>query len=139
MEYQALYTSETQVAKLSGYFAGLAIIISCLGLLGLASFTVERKRKEIGIRKVLGQSVMNITFMLSTEFTKLVLISAFIVLPLAYLIANNWLANFAYRISLNFWYFLGAGLLALLIAILTVGSQTIRGAKTNPIEALRNE
>lgn len=138
-EYQALYLSETRVAKLSGYFAGLAIIISCLGLLGLASFTVERKRKEIGIRKVLGQSVMNITFMLSTEFTKLVLISAVIVLPLAYVLASDWLANFAYRIPLNFWYFLGAGLLALLIAILTVGSQAIHGAKTNPIEALRSE
>ncbi len=138
-EYQTLYISEQRVAKLSGYFAGLAILISCLGLLGLASFTAERRRKEIGIRKVLGQSVANITLMLSSEFAKLVLISAAIVLPIAYVLANNWLANFAYRIPLRFWYFLGAGLLALLIALLTVGSQAIHAAKANPIKSLKTE
>ena len=138
-EYQALYVSEQRVAKLSGYFAGMAILISCLGLFGLASFTAERRRKEIGIRKVLGQSVANITLMLTSEFVILVLISAIIILPIAYILANHWLDNFSYRISLSIWYFFGAGLTALLIALLTVGSQAIRAARVNPIKSLKTE
>ena len=138
-EYQALYVSEQRVATLSGYFAGLAILISCLGLFGLATFTSERRRKEISIRKVLGQSASQVTAMLSGEFAQLVLISTLIALPIAYMLAKNWLSGFAYSIPLRVWYFLGSGIVALLIAILTVGSQAIQAANKNPINALREE
>lgn len=138
-QYQQLYKSEQRVATLSKYFAGLAILISCLGLFGLAAFTAERRKKEISIRKVLGQSIGQITTMLSTEFVRLVLISMCIALPISYLLAVDWLGQFAYRIPLKFWYFAGAGALALLVAMLTVGSQAIRAANRNPINALREE
>ncbi len=137
--YRALYKSEERVATLSKYFAGMAILISCLGLFGLAIFTAERRRREISIRKVLGQTAAQITLMLSSEFAKLVLVSILIALPIAYLLTSDWLSGFAYRIPLNFWYFLGAGLIALLIALLTVGSQAIRAANKNPVNALREE
>lgn len=137
--YQSLYESERRVAALSKYFAGLAIVISCLGLFGLAIFTSERRKKEISIRKVLGQSAAQVTVMLSSEFAKLVLISVLIGLPIAYLLAKNWLSGFAYRIPLQFWYFLGAGIVALAIAMLTVGSQAIRAANNNPVDGLRDE
>lgn len=137
--YQALYESEQRVATLSKYFAGLAILISCLGLFGLATFTAERRRKEIGIRKVLGQSAAQVTIMLTSEFAKLVLIAVLIALPIAYLLASNWLSGFAYRIPLQVWYFLGAGLVALAVALLTVGSQAINAANRNPVDGLREE
>ncbi len=137
--YQVLYEGEKRVATLSKYFAGIATLISCLGLFGLAIFTSERKSKEIGIRKVLGQSASQVVIMLSSEFTKLVLISIFIALPIAYLLANSWLSSFAYRIPLEVKYFVGAGLIALLVALLTVGSQAMRAANKNPVHALREE
>ncbi|MEM7484401.1 MAG: ABC transporter permease [Bacteroidota bacterium] len=138
-QYQQLYESEQRVAVLSKYFAGLAILISCLGLFGLAAFTAERRKKEISIRKVLGQSIAQVTVMLSSEFVKLVLISILIALPIAYLLANNWLGQFAYRIPIKAWYFISAGLLALFVAVFTVGSQAIRAANKNPVNALRDE
>ncbi|MEM9143126.1 MAG: FtsX-like permease family protein, partial [Bacteroidota bacterium] len=138
-DYRSLYESEQRVATLSKYFAGLAILISCLGLFGLATFTAERRRKEISIRKVLGQSASQVTVMLSSEFAKLVLVSILIALPIAYVLAQNWLSGFAYRIPLQLWYFLGAGLLALCIAMITVGSQAIGAANRNPVEGLRDE
>ncbi|WP_422082904.1 FtsX-like permease family protein [Ulvibacterium sp.] len=138
-QYQALYVSEQRVATLSKYFAGLAILISCLGLFGLAAFTAERRRKEIGIRKVLGQTATQVMVMLSGEFAKLVIIAILIALPIAYLSAENWLSDFAYRIPLHVWHFLGAGALALLVAILTVGSQAIGAANRNPVNSLREE
>lgn len=138
-EYQVLYKSEKRVATLSKYFAGLAILISCLGLFGLATFTAERRRKEISIRKVLGQSAAQVTTMLTSEFAKLVLVSILIALPIAYLFANKWLSGFAYRIPLQFWYFLGAGLVAMIVAMLTVGSQAINAANRNPVEGLSEE
>lgn len=137
--YTAQYAAEERVSILAKYFAGLAILISCLGLFGLATFNAERRRKEISIRKVLGQSVIQVTVMLSSEFAKLVLVSITIALPIAYLLANNWLSGFAYRIPLQIWYFLGAGLVALSIAILTVGGQAIKAANNNPVEGLRDE
>ncbi len=137
--YQALYESEQRVATLSKYFAGMAILISCLGLFGLAIFTAERRRKEISIRKVLGQSAAQVTIMLSSQFAKLVLVSILVALPIAYLLVNNWLSGFAYRIPLRIWYFLGAGLVALAVAILTVGSQAIQAANRNPVNALRDQ
>ncbi|MFK5973104.1 MAG: ABC transporter permease [Flavobacteriaceae bacterium] len=137
--FQALYKSEKRVAILSKYFAGLAILISCLGLFGLAIFTAERRRKEISIRKVLGQSAAQVMVMLSGEFAKLVLISVLIALPIAYILANNWLSDFAYHITLQLWYFLGVGVITLLVAMLTVGSQAINAANKNPVDGLREE
>ncbi len=138
-QYQKLYQAEQRVATLSKYFAGMAILISCLGLFGLAAFSAERRRKEISIRKVLGQSIRQVTTMLSGEFIKLVVLSMLISLPVAYLLASNWLSQFAYKISLHLGYFVGAGLIALEITLLTVGSQAIKAATKNPINALKEE
>jgi ABC-type antimicrobial peptide transport system permease subunit len=138
-DFQALYESEKRVATLAKYFAGLAILISCLGLFGLATFTAERRRKEISIRKVLGQTATQVTVMLSGEFAKLVLVAVVIALPIAYLLVNNWLSGFAYKIPLRAWYFLSAGLVALLVALLTVGTQAIGAANRNPVDGLREE
>ena len=138
-EYEALYQSEQRVAGLSMYFAGIAILISCLGLFGLAAFTAERRMKEIGIRKILGSSEFGIIYLLSSDFTKMVLIAIAIVLPVSYLIAREWLGSFAYRIDLEWWYFIGAGLAALLIAWLTVGVQALKAANINPTQCLRSE
>ncbi len=138
-DYQAQYVAEKRVALLSRYFAGLAIIISCLGLFGLASFTIERRNKEIAIRKVSGSSEIEIVLLLSGNFTKMVIVSISIALPVSYFIVSHWLQNFAYRIDLNWLYFFGAGASALLIAWLTVGIQTIRAAKINPAKSLTSE
>ncbi|RKN80280.1 ABC transporter permease [Ulvibacterium marinum] len=138
-DYEALYAAETRVAVLSKYFAGLAILISCLGLFGLAVYTTERRRKEIGIRKVLGQSAVQVVAMLSGDFAKLVLVSILIAFPIAYLLANDWLSGFAYRIPLHPGYFFWAALAALSIALLTVGSQAFCAANKNPVEALKEE
>ncbi len=138
-DYQSLYAAEQRVSTLSKYFAGLAVLISCLGLFGLASFTAERRTKEIGIRKVLGSGNLNIVYLLSGEFTKTVLTAILIALPLSYLGAQAWLSGFAFSIDLDWWYFAGAGMLVLLIALLTIGLQTVRAARVNPVECLRNE
>jgi putative ABC transport system permease protein len=137
--HRLLYLNEQRVSTLSKYFAGMAILISCLGLFGLAAFTAERRLKEIGIRKVLGSSVFGIVYLLSSDFTKIVLLSILIAIPISYLAANYWLANFAFRIQLEWWYFFGAGLMALLIAWLTVGSQALKAARVNPTQCLKNE
>ena len=138
-EYQALYTAEQRVSILSRYFAGIAILISCLGLLGLAAFTAERRRKEIGIRKVLGSTEAGIVYLLSNEFTRLVGAAIGVALPVSYLLASTWLKGFAYRIALEPWYFLLAGLLALTTALLTVGLQAFKAARINPVECLKEE
>jgi putative ABC transport system permease protein len=137
--YQAQYAAEKRVSVLSRYFAGLAILISCLGLFGLAAFTAERRLKEIGIRKVFGASEYSIIYLLSGGFTKLVFTSIVIALPISYFITKHWLDNFAYRIALHWWYFLGAGLLALFIAWFTVGMHAVKAAKINPAQCLRDE
>jgi ABC-type antimicrobial peptide transport system permease subunit len=138
-EYQALYASENRVAVLFNYFTGMAIVISCLGLFGLAAFTAQRRRKEIGIRKVLGASQAGIAFLLSGEFTRLVLIAVVIALPVSYGLARKWLDSFAYRIDLAWWYFAAAGLLAVLIAWLTVVGQAVNAARINPVKTLNQE
>ncbi len=138
-KYQAQYESESRVAALSNYFAGLAILISCLGLFGLATFTAERRRKEIGVRKVLGASRFNIVYLLSSDFTKLVLVAISLSLPVSYLMVKHWLNNFEYRIDLHWWYFAGAGLAALLIAWLTVSTQAVKAASMNPAHSLKDE
>ena len=138
-EYQAQYAAEQKVAVLSKYFAGLAILISCLGLFGLAAFTAERRLKEIGIRKVMGSSVVSIVYLLSSDFNKIVLAAIVIALPISYLGTQYWLNNFAYKIHLEWWYFASAGLLALIIAWLTVGMQAVKAARMNPVKCLRDE
>jgi len=138
-DYQRLYESEQKVAILTKYFSGLAILISCLGLFGLAMFTVERRRKEIGIRKVLGASVFGIVQMLTKDFTKTVLIAILIATPLSYWMAQHWLAKFAYKIDLQSWYFIVPGVLVLLVAWSTVGLQTMQAARANPVHSLKEE
>ncbi|MEB2776345.1 FtsX-like permease family protein [Algoriphagus sp. D3-2-R+10] len=138
-DYQAQYVAEQRVSVLSRYFAGLAILISCLGLFGLAAFTAERRIKEIGIRKVLGASEWKIMELLSGDFAKMVLVAIFIALPLSYYLTSNWLDGFAYKIDLRWWYFVGAGALTMLIALLTVSFQSIKAALMNPVKSLKSE
>ncbi|MBN2411175.1 ABC transporter permease [candidate division KSB1 bacterium] len=134
-----LYSSEQQVEKIMKVFTLLAVFIACLGLFGLASFTTAQRRKEIGIRKVLGLSVGGIVKMLANDFTQYVLYANLISWPVAWFAMSKWLQNFAYRIQLHFWMFLTAGVLALCVALLTIGYHSIRAATANPVEALRYE
>ncbi len=137
--YQKQYVSETRVSVLSKYFAGLAIIISCLGLFGLAAFTAQKRRKEIGIRKVIGASVSSITTMLSTDFLKLILLSLLIACPVSWWLMDNWLLGFAYRIHITPVVFLIAGGSIMLITLFTIGFQSIKAAIANPVTSLRSE
>jgi len=138
-EYQKLYSSEIIISRLSVLFAALAIFISCLGLLGLAMFSAEQRVKEIGIRKVLGASINQIVSLFSTEFVKLVLIAFLIAAPLAWYFMHNWLQGFAYHVTISWWIFFLAGMLAVLIALITIGFQAIKTAVANPVESLRSE
>jgi len=138
-DYQKVYASEKKVGILARYFAGLAILISCLGLFGLAAFTAQRRQKEIGIRKVVGASVSNVAFLLSKEFLKLVVIAVIIAFPLVWWAMNNWLNDFAYRITITPDIFLITAVSAILITVLTISSQAIRAALANPVKSLRTE
>lgn len=138
-DYEQMYQSEKRVAFLSQSFAVVAVIISCLGLLGLAAFTAERRSKEVGVRKVLGAEVWRLVLLLSGDFTKMVLVALVIGLPISYFIAQSWLQGFAFGISLDIWYFALAGALILAIAWLTVGLQTFKAARANPVDSLRSE
>jgi ABC-type antimicrobial peptide transport system permease subunit len=138
-DYAALYDTETKESILSNYMAGIAIIISCLGLFGLAAFTAERRTKEIGIRKILGANQGTIIALLTSSFTKTVLISIVLAIPIAYLFAKEWLKNFAYSIELNWWIFALAGISCLLMAWLAMSTQVIKAARVNPAISLRNE
>jgi len=138
-EYAKLYSTEMIVSKLSTVFATLAIIISCLGLLGLAMFSSEQRKKEIGVRKVLGASVSQIVSLFTSEFVKLVIIAFIIGTPVAWYIMNNWLQGFAYKVMLSWWIFLLAGSISIFIALLTVSWQAIQSAIANPVESLRTE
>jgi predicted permease len=137
--YQQQYESETRVSSLSKYFAGLAIIISCLGLFGLAAFTAQKRRKEIGIRKVVGASVSDITTMLSKDFLRLVVISLLIAFPTSWWLMNNWLQSFAYRINITPWIFIIAGIAVIMITLVTISFQSIKAAIANPVKSLRTE
>lgn len=137
--YNNLYLTEMRVGTILKYFTILAIFISCLGMFGLASFAAERRTKEIGVRKVLGASVSGIVALLSKDFIKWVLIANFISWLIAYIFMNKWLQNFAYRISIGILTFLFAGMIALIIALLTVSYQSIKAAVANPVESLRYE
>lgn len=138
-EYAKLYKNEQVVGQLANYFAFLAIFISCLGLLGLVMFTAEQRKKEFGIRKVLGASPVSLFNLLSKEFLLLVLIAMIIASPIAWLAMNNWLKDYAYKINISWWMFVLAGALAVVIALLTVTIQAIKAAMANPVESLRSE
>ncbi len=138
-DFGRLFQNEERQAKIFGNFTILAIVIACLGLFGLASFIAEQRTKEIGVRKVLGASVQGIVMLLSRDFTKLVGIAFLIAAPVAYFAMQHWLQDFVYRTELQPLIFILAGVLALLIAWLTVGYQAIKAALTNPVEALRYE
>jgi putative ABC transport system permease protein len=134
-----MYRAEQRIGTLFRYFTFFAILISCLGLLGLASFMTEQRQKEIGIRKVMGSRVSQLIFLLTRDFTRWVIIAGMVGLPLGYYAMNKWLQNFHYRTELSPVTFAGALLLALLIAVLTVSIQTYRASVKNPVDTLRDE
>jgi predicted permease len=138
-QFNNLYKADQKVSTLIFVFSAIAIIISCLGLFALAAFTAQQRIKEIGIRKVLGATVPNIITLLSRDFVRLVGLAILIGAPIAAYAMYNWLENFAYHIALNAWFFIGAGAIALLIAILTVSTQSLKAATANPIKHLRTE
>ncbi len=133
------YQSEERFEKAFLGFSVLAIVLACLGLFGLSSFTTEQRTKEIGVRKVLGASVNNIMVMLSKQFIMLVLISNLIAVPIAYFLMIKWLQEFAYKINMTWWIFLSAGGVVIIIALATVSIQAIKAATANPVESLRYE
>ena len=133
------FLNEQLISKLSSVFASLAIIISCLGLFGLAAYTAERRTKEIGVRKVLGASVTGITALLSKDFIKLVILSCLVAFPVAWLMMDSWLQNYKYRIEISWWIFLAAGISAILIALITISFQSVKAAIANPVKSLRTE
>jgi len=137
--FAEVYRADTQVSSVVAVLATLAIIISCLGLFGLASYSAERRIKEVGIRKVLGASVQNITTMLSKDFLKYVLMATIIAWPLAWLAVYKWLQDYAYRVNISWWIFVVAGLIACIIAIVTISFQAIKAATANPVKSLRSE
>jgi len=133
------YGSEQKMEGIFYGFAGLSLVIACLGLFGLSTFIVQRKTKEIGIRKVLGANIPGIVGLLSKDFLRLVLISMVIATPLAWYFMNNWLQDFAYRIHIEWWVFVAAGIIAVFIALVTVSIQSIKAAIVNPVKSLRTE
>lgn len=137
--YNKTYSAEQKTATIMNIFSVLTILVACLGLFGLATYTAEQRTKEIGIRKVLGASIGQVTGMLSKEFLKLVLIASVIAFPVAWFAMHKWLQNFAYRIDINWWVFVVAGVAALLVALVTVSFQAIKAAMANPVKSLRME
>jgi len=137
--FNRMYTSEKWLSQLLFSFAALAIFISCLGLIGLSSYKAEERRKEIGIRKVLGASSWKIFSLFSMDCTKLVIFANAVAWPAGYVVMSRWLQSYAYRTSIDIWMFVLAGGLGLLIALLSVGYQTFRAATANPVKSLRYE
>jgi putative ABC transport system permease protein len=138
-DFDAMYRRESQTGGLVAFFGSIAILLSCLGLFGLAVFTAERRTKEVGIRKVLGASVQSISLLISKEFTWLVIIANVIAWPIAWYSMHKWIEGFVYRTTISWWIFLAAACVALLLAIITVSSQAIKAAITNPVKSLRAE
>jgi putative ABC transport system permease protein len=138
-DFAQLYKTEQKQAQIFTVFSGLAIFIACLGLFGLASYTTEQRRKEIGIRKILGASVGGIVSLFSRAFLKLVLLANLLAWPLAWWSMHQWLQNFSYRVDMQANIFLAAGLLAFIIAVVTISFQAIKVALANPVNALRDE
>ncbi|HEV3324894.1 MAG TPA: FtsX-like permease family protein, partial [Puia sp.] len=137
--FKEIYRTDAQISQLVAIMAGLAILISCLGLFGLASFSTEKRTKEIGIRKALGASLKDVVFLLSKHFIGLVLIANLIAWPLAWLALHRWIQGYAYRVAISWWVFVLAGMAALLIALGTVSFLTIKAATNNPVKSLRAE
>ena len=137
--FKAQYLTEERTLTLAKYFAYLTILISCLGLFGLAAFDTERRTKEIGIRKVLGADMKGLVALLSKDFLKLVCIAIILASPVAYYLMNRWLQDFAYRVNISWWIFIAAGTMALVIAWVTVSFQAIKAAIANPVKSLRAE
>ena len=137
--FARLYAAEQRFGRIFVSFAALAVVIACLGLFGLSSFTAERRTKEVGVRKVLGASIPSLFGMLSSEFVRLVIVANVLAWPVAYAAMNNWLGGFAYRVELGWTTFILAGILAMAIALVTVGFQAVRAATANPVESLRTE
>ena len=133
------YKNEQHIGLILGIFAGLTIFVACLGLFGLATFTAQRRTKEIGIRKVLGASSATIVALLSKEFIRLVGLAFLIAAPVAWLVMNRWLRDFAYRITVGWWIFALAAVLALTITVLTIGFRALQAARSNPVDSLRSE
>jgi putative ABC transport system permease protein len=138
-DFQKNYAKDQRTSNIVSYFTFIAIFIACLGLFGLSAFSAEQRTREIGIRKVLGASVVNITNLLSKDFVKLVLIAIVIASPLSWWFMNKWLQDFAYRIQISWWMFAVAGMIAIFIALLTVSFQAIKAAIANPVKSLRTE
>jgi len=134
--YRELYKTDTQVSQMVAIMAGLAIVISCLGLFGLASFSAEKRTKEVGIRKILGATVRDVVVLLSKHFVGLVLMANVIAWPLAWWVLHRWMQDYPYRVAISWWVFVGAGVVALLIALVTVSFRAMRAATANPVEAL---
>lgn len=137
--YNKMYISEVKTGHIVYWFTGIAIVIACLGLFGLTTFSAEQRRKEIGIRKVLGATVMNIVMMLSRDFLMLVVFSVLLASPLAYMIMKRWLEDFAYHIPISWWVFALAGFAGLIIAVITMSFQGFRAATANPVKSLKSE
>jgi putative ABC transport system permease protein len=138
-KFDEQYKAEQRFSSLFGLFTGLAVFVACLGLFGLAAFTAEQRTKEIGIRKVLGASIASIVALLSSDFLKLVGLAIVIACPIAWYGMSQWLTEFAYRIGLDWWVFVGAGVLIVVITLLTVSFQSVKAALMNPVESLRSE
>jgi len=137
--FNRLYTAEVRTGQIAFVFSLLAILIACLGLFGLVTFAVEQRTREIGIRKVLGADVTGIVAMIGKDFLRLVLIASLIAFPVAAWVMSGWLQGFAYRIGLQWWVFALAGVIAVFIALCTVGSRAIHAAMANPVDSLRSE
>ena len=138
-DFNNIYQAEQKIGRIFISFAVFAIVIACLGLFGLVAYAAEQRTKEIGIRKVLGASAGNIIGLLSKDFLKLVIIASVIAFPIAWYAMHKWLLDFAYRISIGWWIFLLAGIIAILIAFITVSFQAIKAAVANPVKSLRTE
>jgi putative ABC transport system permease protein len=133
------YSGEIRLGRILGIFTGLAFFISCLGLIGLALFAAEQRKKEIGLRKVNGSGITQIIWLLTSDFTKLIMIAFIIATPVSWYMMNKWLESFAYRINISIWVFIATGLISYLIAMCAVGYFSYRAAATNPVETLKNE
>ena len=138
-EYAKKFGNEERIGKLAGFFATLAIFISCLGLFGMASFMAEQRIKEIGVRKVLGASVVNLWGLLSKDFLGLVIVSLVLAVPLSFYFMGSWLSDYNYRSDLSWWIFASACAGALIITLLTVSYQAIKAAMANPVNSLKTE
>jgi putative ABC transport system permease protein len=138
-DFNRIYASEQRIGKIFITFAILAIFIACLGLFGLVTYAAEQRVREIGVRKVLGATVADITAMLSTDLLRMVMISLVIAFPLAWWAMHKWLEDFAYRTDMSWWIFAGAGLIAICIALATICIQAVKAATANPVKSLRTE